>query len=264
MDKTLKYLSFVVFFFAVICFAVVPNILRLMETTSKNNKICLPAANGRIQCGANLYDLRDYLNNSIANTYVKVMKEDRDHQQKYLEDNKVRLMSVSDQFFWEAKPSASLKGKEQPDTITDIKVAEMTAITEWMYDKNPLSTSSFLRNGVRYRKGRLVVPVDGTYYLYSFIDLFEPCDQSTGKPNIEDLRKPIKHALFKFNIDTAESEITSNIQPHHISKNKFYNSYSSYVSIIVSLKAGDEISVKVSYIRYLKYTKDNSFGLYLI
>jgi hypothetical protein len=143
-------------------------------------------------------------------------------------------------------------------------VAEMAPITEWMYDKNPLSTSSFLRNGVRYRNGRLVAPVDGTYFLYSLIDFFEPCDHSTGKPNIEDLRKPIKHSLFKFNINTAKSEITSNIQPHQISRNKFYNSYSSYVSTIASLKAGDEISVKVSNITYLRYTNDNSFGLYLI
>ncbi|XP_060597843.1 tumor necrosis factor ligand superfamily member 15-like isoform X6 [Ruditapes philippinarum] len=191
------------------------------------------------------------------------MKEDRDRKQKYLEDNKLRLMSVSDQSFWEAKPAARLK-RTNPDITTDIKVAEMAPIRDWMYDKDPLSTSSFLRNGVRYRNGRLVVPVDGTYFLYSLIDFFEPCDHSTGKPSIEDLKKPIKHALFKFNIDTAESEITSNIQPHHISKNKFYNSYSSYVSTIVSLKAGDEISVKVSNITYLQYTKDNSFGLYLI
>jgi hypothetical protein len=49
------------------------------------------------------------------------MQEDRNQQKKYLEDNKVRLMSISDKSFLEAKPSASLTGKEQTDTTSGMK-----------------------------------------------------------------------------------------------------------------------------------------------
>jgi hypothetical protein len=141
----------------------------------------------------------------------------------------------------------------------------MVPVREWRHGKELYDSNGYLRYGVRYRNGRLVVPVDGTYFLYSFLDFFESCDSSTGTPKVVNINIAIKHAIYKFNIDDkAETEIISNVQPHHISQNKYYNSYSGYVSTIAILKAGDEVSVKVSNITYLRYTKDNSFGLYLI
>jgi hypothetical protein len=71
--------------------------------------------------------------------------------------------------------------------------------------------------------------------------------------------------LYKFNIlDEAETEIVTNIQPHVVPRNRYYNSYSSFVSSLVSLEAGDEISVKISDISYIRYTRNNYFGLNLI
>ncbi|XP_060597848.1 uncharacterized protein LOC132751654 isoform X2 [Ruditapes philippinarum] len=231
-------------------------------TGTKNT--CLRNAN-RLKCKTSSDLITEHLEKSISKAYVEVKRKDTELQQKYLEDNRLRLMGISDQTFWEAKPAARITGKEQSHIHKDDKSLGMVPIREWRHGKKLHDSNGYLRYGVRYRHGRLVVPVDGTYFLYSFLDFFESCDSSTGTPKVVNINIAIKHAIYKVNIyDKAETEIISNVQPHHISKNKYYNSYSSYVSTIAILKAGDEVSVKVSNITYLRYTKDNSFGLYLI
>ena len=146
--------------------------------------------------------------------------------------------------------------------------ADMVPIREWCDGREGrelCDTNGFLMHGITYRNGRLVVPVDGTYFIYSNLDFFEACNPSSGKPNVKNINEPIKHGIFKFNIlNGKEQEIISNVQPHVISVSRYYNSYSSYVSSITELKAGDELSVKVSNITYLRYTKDNYFGMNLI
>lgn len=141
----------------------------------------------------------------------------------------------------------------------------MTPIRLWRHGRELYDTSGFARYGIRYRNGRLVVPTSGTYFIYSFLDFYEQCGPESGKPNIKDASKSIKHGMYKFNIlDENETEIISNLQPHTISSNIYFNRYSSYVSSLAELKAGDEISVKVSNITYLRYTDNNYFGLNLI
>ncbi|XP_060597861.1 tumor necrosis factor-like [Ruditapes philippinarum] len=268
MDKVLKFLTIIVFFLAAICITFVLTILCSMLTTTQNDHICLPNENGQIHCGAALNHLRDYLDKSIDNAYNEIRHNDRKQQQRDLDENRARLLHITDQSFWEARPAIRLEGKEQHIAVKaeKDKDTEMVSIREWLHNREEINvTNAFSQNRVRYRNGRIVVPVDGTYFLYSLLDFLEVCDPSTGKPNIRASHKPIKHALYKFNIlEMAEIEIVSNLQPHQVSENKYYNSYSSYVSTVARLKAGDEISVKVSNISYLQYTKDNSFGLYLI
>ena len=141
----------------------------------------------------------------------------------------------------------------------------MIPVKEWKYGRNRDETTGFLRHGVRYKDGRLIVPVDGIYFVYSMIDFFQPCNSTSGKPYANDSGKPIKHAIYRFNVlEREETEIIINIQPHLISKSRYYNSYSSYVSSLAKLKAGDEISVKVSHISYLRHVRDNNFGINLI
>ena len=141
----------------------------------------------------------------------------------------------------------------------------MVPIREWYHGRELRDTSGFQRYGITYRNGRLVVPVDGTYFIYSNLDLFEECNPSSGKANVKDINRPIKHSIFKFNIiEGEEKEVVSNIQPHIVSANRYYNSYNSYVSSLADLKAGDELSVKVSNITFLRYARDNYFGVNLI
>jgi hypothetical protein len=141
----------------------------------------------------------------------------------------------------------------------------MVPIREWHHGSELYDTDAYTKHGIRYRNGRLVVPVDGTYFIYSNLDFFEECIPSSGIPNIKDINNPIKHGIFKFNIlEGEEKELVTNVQPHTISTNRYYNSYNSYVSSLAELKAGDELSVKVSNITYIRYTKDNTFGVNLI
>ncbi|XP_045200962.2 tumor necrosis factor ligand superfamily member 15-like [Mercenaria mercenaria] len=235
-----------------------------LSNTVTNDKICLPSENGILRCG-NAPDLiHDYLERITAEKYDKIKQEDEERQQKYLDENRVRLMAIYDKYFWEMKPAAKLTGKEQSKQNKKSH-AEMTPIRVWRHGRELYDTSGFERYGLRYRNGRLVVPVSGTYFIYSHVDFFEPCVPSTGKPNVKNTSIPIKHGIFKFNIlDVEESELVSSVQPHTISSNRYFNSYNSYVSTLAELKAGDEISVKVSNITYLKYTRDNYFGLNLV
>ncbi|XP_053403947.1 tumor necrosis factor ligand superfamily member 15-like [Mercenaria mercenaria] len=268
MDKKLKYAVMIVLVVVVICLTVVLALVWTMPdlpTTVRNDQICLPGEYGALKCDTTADLLHDYLERTISTKYDEIKKQDEKRQQEYLDKNRVRLMSIYDKTFWEMKPAAKLTGKEQPDARKSDEGAEMTPVREWRHGRELYDTSGFERYGIRYRNGRLVVPVDGTYFVYSFVDLFEQCDPSTGKPNVKDTSKPIKHGIFKFNIlDEVENEIISSIQPHQISSNKYFNSYGSYVSSLANLKAGDEISVKVSNITYLKYTRQNYFGLNLI
>lgn len=179
--------------------------------------------------------------------------------------NRVRLAAIYEKYFWEMKPSAKLTGKELGDTKYYDRALDMTPISVWRHGRELHDTSGFLRYGVRYRNGRLVVPVPGTYFIYSFVDFYEECNRSNGNVDGKKSHTPIKHAIFKFNIiDEEETEIVTNVQPQTVSSNKFFNSYNSYVSTLAELKAGDELSVKVSNISLLRYTTNNYFGLNLI
>ncbi|XP_045200964.2 tumor necrosis factor ligand superfamily member 15-like [Mercenaria mercenaria] len=235
-----------------------------LPKTVINDKICLPNENDVLLCGNTPDLLHDYLKRITAEKYDKIKQEDEERQQKYLNENRVRLMAIYDKYFWEMKPAAKLTGKEQPKSNKKSH-AKMTSVQVWRHGRELYDTSGFERYGLRYRNGRLVVPVSGTYFIYCHVDFFEPCVPSTGKPNVKNASTPLKLGIFKFNIfDAEESELVSSVQPHTISSNRYFNSYNSYVSTLAELKAGDEISVKVSNITYLRYTRDNYFGLNLV
>ncbi|XP_060585892.1 uncharacterized protein LOC132741680 [Ruditapes philippinarum] len=264
MDKLLKTLSMVVLLCAVSCLIAVLALVLTMHdlpNTVKTGEICLPSENGPLKCGSTVDLLHDYLERNIATQYYEAKRQDKKKRQNYLD----RLINVYDKYFWEMIPAAKLTGKEQPDLRKTHIGVEMVQIRQWCNGRELYDTKGFMRHGIRYRNGRLVVPVDGTYFIYSNLDFFESCNPSSGLPDVKDINKPIKHGIFKFNIlDGEENELVSNVQPHTISTNRYYNSYNSYVSSLAELKAGDELSVKVSNITYIRYTKDNYFGVNLI
>ncbi|XP_045200720.2 uncharacterized protein LOC123554554 [Mercenaria mercenaria] len=237
-----------------------------LPTTTQNDQLCLPNESGNLSCGSSTELLHNYLQRIISSKYDEIQKEEEDRQQKILDENRVRLMSIYDKAYWEMKPAAKLTGMKQPELRPNDIGAEMTPVRAWRHGRELYGTDGFERYGILYRNGRLVVPVSGTYLVYSYLDMFEPCDPSTGKPNNNNGRsKAIKHGIFKFNIlDGEENEIVSSVQPHQVSSNRLFNSYSSYISSLANLKAGDELLVKVSNLTYLRYTRGNSFGVNLI
>nr|AGI44583.1 tumor necrosis factor [Ruditapes philippinarum] len=268
MDKKLKNISMFVLLLVVVCLMAVLALVWSMPDipkTVKTSELCLPSEIGLLKCGSTVDLLHDYLEREIATKYDEVKRQNQKKQENHLKEVSARLMNIYDKSFWEMKPAAKLTGKEQPDLRKTDSNADMVPIREWRNGRELYDTKGFIRYGIRYRNGRLVVPVDGTYFIYSNIDFFESCNPSSGLPDIKDINKPIKHGIFKFNIlEGEENELVSNVQPHTISTNRYYNSYSSYVSSLAELKAGDELSVKVSNITYIRYTRDNYFGVNLI
>ncbi|XP_053388890.1 uncharacterized protein LOC128551950 [Mercenaria mercenaria] len=161
-----------------------------LPKTVTNDKICLPSENGILRCG-NAPDLiHGFLGRVIAAKYAKVKQEEEKRQQKYLNENRVRQMEILDKYVWEMKPAAKLTGKEQPKQ-TKKSHADMTSVRVWRHGRELYDTSGFERYGVRYRNGRLAVPVSGTYFVYSYVDFFEPCVPSTDKPNVKNASVPI-------------------------------------------------------------------------
>lgn len=137
----------------------------------------------------------------------------------------------------------------------------MSTVSSWSGGRKLSLTTGYLRYGVQYQNGRLIVPVSGKYFLHSHIELYE--DTNVNK-TLE--KRPLKHGLYKFNVDDIdiEEEIISKTYSHEISTNLHFSYYSSYVSCVLNLHAGEEISVKVSDISLLRDRDENFFGLHLI
>lgn len=138
----------------------------------------------------------------------------------------------------------------------------MTTVTSWKTGSDLLLSGGFLRYGMQYQNGRLVVPVSGMYFIHSYIELYELCGVVN---NTEEEKQEIKHAVYKFSIiDDKETEIVAKTRSHKMSSNKEFVYYTSYVSIIDHLNAGNEVSVKVSDMSLLKYPDENFFGVTLL
>lgn len=264
----LKVIAVVVFCLVLVCLGTVLVLVWTMPdlpSANVSDQICLPSQNGLINCGKTTDKLQHYLDKAIEQEYTRAKKDDERRQQEFLNKNRVRLMAVYDKTYWEMKPAAKVTGKELPEPRQEDVGVEMTPIRVWRNGRELHDSGGFRRVGVRYRNGRLVVPVSGTYFIYSFVDFFEKCESSTSARDGKHADRTIKHGIFKFNIlDEEEREIVTNVQPHTISGNGYYNSFNSYVSTLAQLKAGDELSVKVSNITYLRYTRNNFFGLNLV
>ena len=120
----------------------------------------------------------------------------------------------------------------------------------------------FLRYGMTYYRGRLVVPVSGTYFLHSYLELFDRYPNH----NIEGLgNSSMKHVMYRYRgSDGKDVQIVSKEQTHKLSSNGLFSYYGSYIAIQADLFAGDEISVKVSNLKLLKHSRENLFGVNLI
>lgn len=263
-------MKILIFSLLVLVLAVLIAVLALVWTmpglpsTIRTDTICLPDEHGTLTCGRTPDLLHDYLKRVTVDESDRHEQEVENRIKQYTKENGNHLKNIYDKFYWEMKPAAKVTGKRQPSMRKSDIGGKMMPIREWCHGRELYYTDGFIRYGVRYRNGRLVVPVSGTYYIYSFINFYQPCKYAE-KPDTPDSSDRIEHGIFKFNILTErETEIASHIQPEMVSCNMYLNSYSSYVSTLAELKAGDELSVKVSNLTFLKYSRNNFFGLNLI
>ncbi|XP_052217039.1 uncharacterized protein LOC127834939 [Dreissena polymorpha] len=168
------------------------------------------------------------------------------------------------------KPAAKLVGQHSSKHIgtdkTRDKPGAMKTVMSWFSNRDLDYTTGFMRYGIRYQNGRLIVPLTGTYNIYSFLSLTENNDSPEVRNENENANNTlVKHVMYKYNVKLAhEVELASSVQTHRLSTNRNFNAFSSQISTLVQLEAGDEISVKVSNIALMSYPGDNFFGVHMI
>ena len=136
----------------------------------------------------------------------------------------------------------------------------LTAIREWEL----ADSRTYLLNGMEYRNGRIVVPVDGFYYIYCFLGMFEKCHNTSN--NVKPRSGAIQLSLFRYNILTREEEQLLSTFRAHKQPNNNYNIlfYNSLLSSGLRLSAGDELYIKISNISMLSNPRFNHFGAFLV
>ncbi|WAR27699.1 hypothetical protein MAR_013403 [Mya arenaria] len=232
-----------------------------------NTNICLKHNNNNVQCGETTELLHALFEKEILSAYIEAETREKNQTKTYIEDalkHDVKLMSDYKNTLWDMKPSAKLVGiHEKQDHISGNN--SMTTVTCWRHDKDLYYTTGFQRYGIRFQNGRLIVPVSGTYYIYSFLGLTERRLTDEGIPLESNNMHEIKHAMHKYNVlDTVDMEIASNLQSRKNASRGYFNYYASQISTLAKLHAGDEISIKLSDVTLLKHTGNNYFGLHLI
>ncbi|XP_052218343.1 tumor necrosis factor-like [Dreissena polymorpha] len=148
------------------------------------------------------------------------------------------------------EPINPLKGR------TSRNPRDTTLVQCWCHE----CTNAFLSNGVRYHHGRLIVPLTGSYNLYSSLSL-------RGINSSEEHGSLLngtffKHAIYRYNVKNGHDvELVSSVQPP-LSANR---AFSTPLLRLEHLHAGEEISVKISGIfeRHV-CTEDDFFGLHMI
>lgn len=138
----------------------------------------------------------------------------------------------------------------------------MVTVQSWSSEVELSMNFGYLRHGIQYQNGRLIVPVTGTYFVHAFIDFYKELNRGGKEDNSG---QPVTHGLYSFSVrDCMEKKLVTKITPLTLSRNKYFTCEGSYISSLVELQSGDEISVKVSDPSLLKRTGPNFFGLNLL
>nr|KAG5693540.1 hypothetical protein BaRGS_019866 [Batillaria attramentaria] len=137
-------------------------------------------------------------------------------------------------------------------------------IAQWIHQEDLAFT-----NHVTYRHGRIVVPDDGLYYVYSQIAFLEVLlDHSGSNPGPGTDSPSLSHYLYRYNIiypNGGEEKLVQNSITKCWGPNKAFGEYTSYLGAVFHLRQGDEVFVKVSNITMVaRDPKSNYFGLFKV
>ncbi|KAL4220494.1 tumor necrosis factor (ligand) superfamily [Mactra antiquata] len=229
---------------------------------SRNNDKC----NHRIgevclECGEKHLVLRNYLTQVTQDEFERIRAINDATAGDNIKD--VNNKQFFETVYWEEKPSAKITGRyRSSNQYTDNYGTEMVAITNWLSEDEFHSKDSFLRNGIRYRNGRLVIPITGTYFIYAFINLRLPRKNNTR--HLDDTIST-KLGIFRFNMLGIEEELirkSQNVKRNNDNANLYY--FNSYMNSVVDLKSGDEIYIKINDQRFLSNSKFDYFGVHMI
>lgn len=122
-------------------------------------------------------------------------------------------------------------------------------------------------NGVEYRNGRLVIPEDGLYYVYSHVSFEENFGHGSSRGS-RSVSNSLSHYLYRYNMvyrNGGEELLLMNSLTKCWDENKQFGEYSSYLGAVFKLRIGDEIFVKVSNLTIIVTNhKINSFGFFKV
>lgn len=135
------------------------------------------------------------------------------------------------------------------------------SIPNWIHEEDLAFT-----NGVQYRNGRLVVPEDGLYYVYSHVSFEE--NFGHGSSGSRSVSNSLSHYLYRYNIiypNGGEELLIMNSLTKCWDENKQFGEYSSYLGALFKLRRRDELLVKVSNLTTIVTNhKINSFGFFRV
>ncbi|XP_052217020.1 uncharacterized protein LOC127834929 isoform X1 [Dreissena polymorpha] len=228
--------------------------------------ICLKF-DGGVLCKETSSTLKSLLENEVPQVYTETAEQDASDTKKYFNDTvQIELKNDYLASIPDMKPAAKIVGllTNKMTGLETKKSGEMETVVSWFNGRDLDYTTGFMRFGVRYQNGRLIVPLTGTYNIYSFLILTEDIDPSEIK-NENTNGKLVIHAMYKYNVKLGHDvELASSVQTRRQATHRNFNAFNSYISTLVNLEAGDEISVKISDISLTSYPGDNFFGLHMI
>ncbi|XP_076435863.1 uncharacterized protein LOC143275556 [Babylonia areolata] len=162
------------------------------------------------------------------------------------------------------KPSAHLMGYPQRQDHNQAPGRQFP-IGLWIHEEDLAFT-----HHVTYRHGRIVVPEDGLYFVYSQVAFLEvlPIGASSN-PSIYSTESPsLSHYLYRYNIiypNGGEEKLVQNSITKCWGPNRAFGEYTSYLGAVFNLRQGDEVFVKVSNVTMMAPDpKSNYFGLFKV
>lgn len=130
------------------------------------------------------------------------------------------------------------------------------SVPHWIYDRD----IAFISN-MKYQHGRLVVPSDGYYYVYSQVSFLELYSRSSGGTQADS----VSHFLCRYNIiypNGGEETLAQNTVSKS-SNNQVVGEYSSHLGALFKLRKDDEVYVKVSDLSLMvRDVRKNYFGIF--
>jgi hypothetical protein len=155
--------------------------------------------------------------------------------------------------------------KNNPFILLDKKEDGITLIREWQPDKYMLGHGEFRPNHMTYKNGHVTVPINGRYFVHSFIKFVVPPDLSSGMLSATDFRVPIKHSIFRScKLEKEDTEVISNIETYLVTDNESLYVGGSQVSSLVKMEAGEELSIRLSNMTFFHNSKNNEFTVRLV
>ncbi|GFO48795.1 tumor necrosis factor ligand superfamily member 11 [Plakobranchus ocellatus] len=126
---------------------------------------------------------------------------------------------------------------------------------------------AFLAGGVEYDSGRIVIPTDGYYYVYSQITFLEYFAGDSGSHR-SNQSPSLSAYLYRYNIlydRDGDELLAQNSITKYPGQSKSYREYTSTLGAVFNLRRQDHIFIKVTNVTMIPpEPKSSYFGVFKI